>query len=83
MSDLLVLVVLIVLPAAVALGPLAVLTLGIAAVSDLDGQGLVTSLEPREVRSQPAATPSTLDVAPDRPLTSGPAARTSSVTPSA
>ncbi len=77
------LVVLIVLPAAVALVPLAVLTLGIAAVSDLDGQGLVTSLEPRDARSQPAATPSSVDVAVDGPLTSGPAARMSSVTPSA
>ena len=56
-SDLLVLAVLIVLPAAVALGPVAILTLGIAAVSDLDGQGLVKSHEPRVAPSQPAATP--------------------------
>ncbi len=81
------LVVLIVLPAVVGLGPLAILTLGIAAVSDLDGQGLVMSPQPRDARSQPAATPSsvdvTVDVAVDGPLTSGPPARMSSVTPSA
>jgi hypothetical protein len=40
MSDILVLLVVIGLPAIVALGPLALLTLGLAAVADVDGNGL-------------------------------------------
>ena len=79
MSDILVLLVIVAVPAAVALGPLAVITLGIAAVADLDGQGLVRAAGPR----QPAPGSSSNAPAADGSLTSGPAARMSSVTPSA
>ena len=82
MSDLLVLVVLVVLPAAITLGPLAILTLGIAAVSDLDG-GLVRSPGPRDGRPQPAPASSSVGMPPDGALASGPAVRIASVTPSA
>ncbi len=43
MGDLVVLFVILVLPAAVVLGPLAIFTLGLAAVADFDGNGLVQS----------------------------------------
>ncbi len=46
MSDLLVLLVIVVLPVALVVGPLALLTLGIATVADLDGNGLVRSAAP-------------------------------------
>ena len=39
MGDLIVLFVILVLPAAVVLGPLAILTLSLAAVADVDGNG--------------------------------------------
>lgn len=78
MIDILVLVVIVAVPAALVLGPLAVLTLGIAAVADLDGQGLV-----RAGTRQPAPGSSSNAPATDGSLTSGPAARMSSVTPSA
>lgn len=81
MSDLLVLVLLVVVPAAAALGPLAILTLGIAAVSDLDGQGLVRASDPRDREPQPAPVSSSAGIHVDGPLTSGPAARIASVTP--
>jgi hypothetical protein len=43
MSDILVLVVIALLPATLVVGPLAVLTLGLAGVADLDGNGLLRS----------------------------------------
>jgi hypothetical protein len=58
MGDLLVLVLIVVVPAAALLGPLAILTLGLAAVADIDGNGLVrssTRFAPPERRAQPAA----------------------------
>jgi hypothetical protein len=73
MSDILVLLVLIVMPAAAVIGPLTVLTLGLAAVADLDGNGLIRSTAPRTAGGQPAP----------GSLTSGPAALMASVTPSA
>ncbi len=73
MSDILVLLVLIVMPAAAVIVPLMVLTLGLAAVADLDGNGLIRSAAPGTVGAQPAP----------GSLTSGPAALMSSVTPSA
>ncbi len=79
MSDILVLLVIVAVPAAVALGLLAVLTLGIAAAADLDRQGLVRADGTR----QPAPGSSSNAAAADRSLTSGPAVRMSSVTPSA
>jgi hypothetical protein len=45
MSDILVLVVIALLPAAFVVGPLAVLTLGLAGVADLDGNGLIRRAE--------------------------------------
>ena len=86
MSDIFVLVVIVALPAAALLGPLAILTLGIAAVSDYDGTGLV---RPAGTPVRPAGTPqpapgsSSSGPAADGSLTSGPAVRMSSVTPSA
>jgi hypothetical protein len=79
MSDIFVLLVLVAVPAAVALGPLALLTLGIAAVADLDGNGLVRPAGTR----QPAPGSSSITPAAAGSLKSGPAARMSSVTPSA
>ena len=79
MSDILVLLVLVVVPAAVALGPLAVLTLGIAAVADLDGNGFVRPAG----TLQPGPESSSVGTAAAGSLTSGPAARMSAVTPSA
>lgn len=83
MSDLLVLLVIVVVPAAVTLGPLALLTMGLAAVADVDGNGLVRAPGQAAGRAQPA--PGSLaSVAPaDGSVTTGPAARMSSVTPSA
>ena len=75
MADLLVLVVIVLVPAAALLGPLAILTLGIAAVADYDGNGLV--------RRQPAPGSLSSDTRADTSLTTGPASRMSSVTPSA
>ena len=79
MSDILVLLVIVAVPAAVVLGPLALLTLGIAAVADLDGQGLVRPAGAH----QPAPGSSSAAPAAAGSLTSGPAARMSGVTPSA
>jgi hypothetical protein len=76
MGDALVLLVVIVVPAAVLLGPLALLTLGVAAVADLDGNGLVRSTQPAPGSSSDAK-------AADGSVTTGPASRMSSVTPSA
>ncbi|MDF2736054.1 MAG: hypothetical protein K0S97_2678 [Chloroflexota bacterium] len=84
MSDLLVLVVVIGFPAATVLGFLGLMTLGVAAVADLDGNGLVRAPSgPPDVAGQPApGSPSSESTAFGSP-TSGPAARMSSVTPSA
>ena len=83
MSDILVLVVIVALPAAVILGPLAVLTLGIAAVADYDGSGLVHPAGVPARGRQPAPGSSSSSPPADGSPTSGPAARMSSVTPSA
>ena len=83
MSDIFVLVVIVALPAAALLGPLAILTLGIAAVSDLDG-GLVRAAgTPADGTRQPAPGSSSSARPADGSATVGPAARMSSVTPSA
>ena len=82
MSDIFVLVVIVALPAAALLGPLAILTLGIAAVSDLDG-GLVRPAGARAGTPQPAPGSSSSATAADGSAAMGPAARISSVTPSA
>ena len=82
MSDILVLVIIVALPAAGLLGPLAVLTLGIAAVSDLD-EGLVRPASTPAGTGQPTPGSSSSAPAADGSLISGPAARMSSVTPSA
>ena len=82
MSDIVVLVVIVALPAAALLGPLAILTLGIAAVADFDGAGLVRPAAPAGTR-QPAPASSSMGPAADASPTSGPAPRMSSVTPSA
>jgi hypothetical protein len=78
-----VLVVIVAVPAALALGPLAVLTLGIAAVSDLDGAGLVRRAGPPKRLLQPAPGSTSSEVPADGSPASGPASRMSSVTPSA
>jgi hypothetical protein len=85
MSDLLVLVVLIAFPAAIALGFLGLLTLGVAAVADFDGNGLTrASSGPRDRVLQPApGSPSSESATAVGSPTSGPALRMSSVTPSA
>lgn len=83
MGDLVVLFVVLVLPAAVVLGPLALFTLGLAAVADIDGNGLVQSPAASVRRSQPAPGPLSTDVVVDGSVTMGPASRMSSVTPSA
>ncbi len=82
MSDLLILLVVAVFPAVAVIGPLAVLTLGVAAVADLDENGLVRSTG---VTSRPQPAPGSVSraAAADASLTSGPASRMSSVTPSA
>ena len=76
MSDILLLVVVVGLPALVVLGPLAILALGVAAVADLDGNGLVRPAQPAPGSLARGATV-------DGSLTAGPASRMSSVTPSA
>jgi hypothetical protein len=76
MTDLLLLVVIIGLPALVVIGPLAIIGLAVAAVADLDGNGLVRPAQPAPgsvSRTNPA----------EGVLTIGPASRMSSVTPSA
>ena len=86
MGDILVLVVIVVVPATALLGPLAILTLGLAAVADIDGNGLVRSSAPLagpRSQRQPAPGSSSSDGAGDGSVTTGPAARMSSVTPSA
>ena len=83
MGDLVVLFVILVLPAAVVLGPLAIFTLGLAAVADFDGNGLVRSPAAPVRRIQPAPGSLSTDVAIDGSVTIGPASRISSVTPSA
>ena len=84
MSDLLVLVVVVAFPAAAALGLLAFLTLGVAAVADLDGTGLVRASSGRGGRrAQPAPGSSSSELPAVGSPASGPAARISSVTPSA
>ena len=82
MSDIFVLFVIVALPAAALLGPLAILTLGIAAVSDLEG-GLVRPLGTPAGTRQPAPGSSSNGPAADGSATVGPAVRMSSVTPSA
>jgi hypothetical protein len=64
------------LPALVVLGPLAIITPGVAAVADLDGNSLVRP-------AQPAPESLSRDTAADGSVTTGPASRMSSVTPSA
>ena len=76
MTDILLLIVIVTLPALVALGPLAFLALGVAAMADLDGTGLVRP-------AQPAPGSSSSGAAAIGSLTRGPASRMSSVTPSA
>lgn len=84
MSDLLLLVVMVAFPAAAALGLLGFLTLGVAAVADLDGNGLMrASSGPRESSAQPAPGSPSRELPAAASVTSGPAARMSSVTPSA
>jgi hypothetical protein len=83
MGDVVVLFLILVLPAAVVLGPLAIFTLGLAAVADFDGKGLVRSPAPPALRTQPAPGSLSIDVVSDGSVTIGPASRTSSVTPSA
>ena len=83
MGDVVVLVVILVLPAAVVLGPLAIFTLGLAAVADLDGNGLVKSPAASVRRTQPAPGSLSSDAESDGLVTIGPASRISSVTPSA
>lgn len=82
MSDIFVLVVIVALPAAALLGPLAILTLGIAAVSDLDS-GLVRApgTPAGSIRQPPPGSSSS--ARPDGSAMVGPATRMSSVTPSA
>lgn len=75
------LLVVVAFPAAALLGILGLLTLGVAAVSDLDGTGLVRASGTLE-RRQPAPGSSSTELPADGSLTSGPAARMSSVTPS-
>ena len=82
MSDIVVLVLIVALPAAALLSPLAILTLGIAAVADFDGTGLVRPAAPAG-RRQPAPASSSMGPAAVASPTSGPAVRVSSVTPSA
>lgn len=82
MSDLVVLLVVIGLPAVVAIVPLAVLGLGIAAVADLDGNGLVRPAHESD-GTQPAPASPIRSAPADGSLTNGPASRISSVTPSA
>jgi hypothetical protein len=76
MSDILLLVIVVGLPALVVLGPLALMALGVAAVADLDGNGLVRPAQPA---------PGSLSTVPaaEASVTTGPARRMSSVTPSA
>ena len=83
MGDLVVLFVILVLPAAVVLAPLAIFTLGLAAVADFDGNGLVRSPAAPALRPQPAPGSPSSDVVSDGSVTTGPASRMSSVTPSA
>jgi len=76
MSDLLLLVVVISLPALAVIGPLAIIGLAVAAVDDLDGIGLVRP-------PQPAPGSASSVIPAEGSLTIGPASRMSSVTPSA
>jgi len=76
MSDLLLLVVVISLPALAVIGPLAIIGLAVAAVADVDGNGLVRPPQPAP-GSLSSATPA------EGAVTIGPASRMSSVTPSA
>jgi hypothetical protein len=82
-SDILVLLAIVAVPAMLALGPLAVLTLGIAAVSDLDGTGLVRGAGSPRPMPQPAPGSTSSEVPADGSPAIGPASRMSSVTPSA
>ncbi len=84
MSDLLLLAVVIGFPAATILGFLGLLTLGVAAVADLDGNGPMHAPSgPLDGAAQPApGSSSSVSTAVGSP-TSGPAARMSSVTPAA
>jgi len=83
MTDLLLLVVIIVVPAGLVVGLLSLLTMGLEAVADVEESGLLRPAAPRGGRSQPAPGSSSSAVAADGSLTTGPAARISSVTPSA
>lgn len=79
MTDVLLLVVLVALPALLVVGPLAVLGLGIAAVADLETSGLVR----RDGPGQPAPRSDAKPAAAFGSVTTGPAARMPSSTPSA
>ncbi len=84
MSDLLVLVVVVAFPASAIVGFLGLLTLGVAAVADLDGTGFVRAPSGRGDRTaQPAPGSSSSELPAAGSVTSGPAVRMSSVTPSA
>ena len=84
MSDLLVLVVVVAFPAATILGFLGLMTLGVAAVADLDGNGLVLAASgPRDAAAHPAPGSSSSESTAVGSPTSGPELRMSSVTPSA
>jgi len=82
MSDLILLALVLLLPASVVLVPLALFTLGVAAVADLDQNGLVRSTGRSGVR-QPAPGSSSMAVPADGSVTTGPASRMSSPTRSA
>ena len=84
MSDLLVLVVVVAFPAATVLGFLGLMALGVAAVADLEGNGLaLASSRPRDGAAHPAPGSSSSESTAIGSPTSGPALRMSSVTPSA
>lgn len=82
MSDIILLLLVVTLPAALVLGPLAILGLGVAAVADLGEDGLVRSSGARAV-GQPAPGSSSKAVPADGSVTTGPASRISSPTLSA
>ena len=82
MSDLILLLVVVCLPAAFVLAPLAVFALGVAAVADLDENGLVRPSRPRG-GGQPAPGSAASPMLADGSVTIGPASRMASSTRSA
>jgi hypothetical protein len=82
MSDLILLFVIVALPAAFVLAPLAIFALGIAAVANFDEDGLVRSAHPRRP-GQPAPGSGASPTPPVGSSTAGPASRISSLTRSA